>query len=1234
MSKSLCTAVAVMVATWAQVSLAAWDGSAKVPKVVEKDGQNFYEITSPEELIGYLDSSISSLDKYDAYLKNDIVFGSDTSKVCVKQWVRSSEQGALLNLFDGRGHTIYGLNALYPMFKTVGETSKGIQNLNIANSIFGADTVYSAAAVAEQSLSSIRNVNLYNTNVRAAYHAGGIVAYLYQGSEYGFNYLANSSVVGGSVSAANYVGGLVSYSRGHIYNCSNSAHVYQWLSELVRDSVKEVSYVGGIVGLALPSHGTSITNSVNRGKIEVLSNRFKFFVGGIAGESSGSLVNLENYGDVSLKTEIAEESLALNQQMQLYVGGIVGMKQTSDETRDLFNGGNITVSAGEPLDDGYVYVGGIAGSMMKPSLLNVLNKGNVNVQGYGRELELNVGGVVGFGTFGGASGYSKLKNRGHVSAVGTYAVNVGGVVGEISDNLGEMKFLDLSYNYGNVSGEIANTSSEARFLRVGGVAGYAKGVNIGDVYNRGAVIAKSNEKITGYAGGIVGEQAFDDYSVVNSYSAAPSVMGDVAGGAIGYQNYTSMPFNVYFDKSLVDVDAVGLNRKVADDESYGMVNTKDVYKGGDKTTGEMKSVEMLTLLNTQKGSRDDRGVWTSRGGYPVLTFDSLYKKDSTVFKRSDFVLSSTSVLGDTTVYEVSTAEEFLSIISIAGAYSFESSKIVLKDNIVLGRDSLHLMDRKLSFADSSKCFMGALDGNGFTVYGLNMDRAMFRCLRSARVENLTIANSRFENDYGMSAAGVAIDTDNSSLLRNVRIQNSLVRGTDVVGGLVAQNYATLLDVYNQNTPVYSTNRAGGIVAECNGYIVGASNSGKVVGRIVGGIVGYSYNNNGLIKNASNSGAIFGSGKNSVAAGGIAGYSFRLQVRESLNEGLVEASSDSGVVYVGGIAGRIDSATTISGLGNWGRVHVNGGKQAYAGGLVGWYEGVPVKGLEKPTAGANFMESFNYGPVVVKSVKDSSYAGGLVGYGKLGIFHGDYNRGVVKNEGSSSKKWTGGLFATVENSRVQGCYSYTDILTGDGVGTLAYEWRDSSYVDRYYYGKDLVNAPVVMKGSMEGGTKIYTKVEAKTFDEFKAGSVDFDFFDDGPWYLDTCFPKMKHDSTSTCAVNTVKDYYDTSFADSVGYSEDAALADSTDLQGEGGEGGDSTIVVAMPKVVASLMRVDVAARHISVSGLSENRPVIVMDLQGRLVKSVRTHGSSVNIALSRAGRYIVRSGSQAKIVTVR
>ena len=49
MSKRLFTLMLLF--AFVQVSFAAWNGSAKIPKVVKSDGQDYYEITSPEELV-------------------------------------------------------------------------------------------------------------------------------------------------------------------------------------------------------------------------------------------------------------------------------------------------------------------------------------------------------------------------------------------------------------------------------------------------------------------------------------------------------------------------------------------------------------------------------------------------------------------------------------------------------------------------------------------------------------------------------------------------------------------------------------------------------------------------------------------------------------------------------------------------------------------------------------------------------------------------------------------------------------------------------------------------------------------------------------------------------------------------------------------------------------------------------------------------------------------------------
>ena len=100
MSKRLFTLMLLF--AFVQVSFAAWNGSAKIPKVVKSDGQDYYEITSPEELVGFLDSLVKSTgydESLKAYLKNDIVFGTDTSKLCSKKWVRNPNQGLFQGLF-------------------------------------------------------------------------------------------------------------------------------------------------------------------------------------------------------------------------------------------------------------------------------------------------------------------------------------------------------------------------------------------------------------------------------------------------------------------------------------------------------------------------------------------------------------------------------------------------------------------------------------------------------------------------------------------------------------------------------------------------------------------------------------------------------------------------------------------------------------------------------------------------------------------------------------------------------------------------------------------------------------------------------------------------------------------------------------------------------------------------------------------------------------------------------
>ena len=1230
MSKKFYAAVAIMVATCAQVSLAAWDGSAKVPKVVEKDGQNFYEITSPEELIGFLDSVLvgkAGDESLKAYLKNDVVFGADTSKLCEKHWVRNKEQSMFTGEFDGRGHSIYGLNAENALFREVGMSAGSVHDVSVVHGSFGSDSVTRAASIADILDGSLWNVNVIATDVRSAYDAAGIAANVSSpyGSDGKHALILNSHVIGGSVGGSYYVGGIAGFSAGKIHGCSNSARVYTVENPNVKEQM--IEHLGGIVAYSTVDFGTAIGNCVNRGKIEMESLAQWAYVGGIAGEVDGNIENLQNYGEVSSKVTFASDTAKSTWAAASYVGGIAGQhslpRKYSGENRDLLNEGNVLAVFDNRIENGDFMVGGVVGNADRSSITNALNRGSVVAHGFGKLTKTSVGGVIGLANMNVYSGFAKLKNRGNVYGGGTFRTHVGGLAGRMEGYVVDDPKFVQSFNYGSVTGVVADTSSVSEALNVGGLLGYGDAIVFSDVYNRGKILAKGKLVYGGsYVGGIVGLNRYPTASISNAYSATPEITGDTVGGVVGYSLEAAVPSNTYFDKTLADVKSFGKNYfETADDPDCG------------RATSALQNDEILAMLNTQNGKVADRKLWVRRGGYPVLTFDSLYKNDSLFFDLQTYALPSAEIVNDTAVYTIKTADELATLLEMGSSFGYKMFKVKLANDIVMGEDSTHLSMRKMSIDTSGLCINMMFDGQGHTVYGLNMSRAMFYCLaEGAVIDNMTIANSRFANDYGMSAAGIAISLKKNSAIRNVKIRNSLVRGGDVAGGIVANSYGTMLEVANENTPVYASDKAGGIAGESNGFIVGASNSGKVSGRLAGGIVGYSYFNNGIVKNASNTGAILGSGEYSVAAGGIVGYSFRLQVMDALNTGLVEASSASAKVYAGGIAGRIDSSTTLDRLGNWGRVHILGGTVAYAGGLVGWYEGLPVRGLEKPTPGANFLESFNYGPVYVKTSKDSSYAGGIAGYGKFGIFHGIYNRGVVKNEGPSSKKWTGGVLASVEHGQLYSSYSYTDTLTGNGVGALVHDWQGFTYIERNYYGKGLVDAPAIVKISLDDTSKVYRNVEAKTFDELKSASMDLET-GGLTWIFGDCLPKLAHDTTTACKVNVVEDYFDTSFVDQIVFQENVIFADSTDNQGSGsGEGPVATPTPVMAK--AAPLSVQVVARNIAVSGLSGNRPVLVMDMQGRLVKSVRAHGPSVNIAVPRAGRYIVRSGSQARVVTVR
>ena len=345
------------------------------------------------------------------------------------------------------------------------------------------------------------------------------------------------------------------------------------------------------------------------------------------------------------------------------------------------------------------------------------------------------------------------------------------------------------------------------------------------------------------------------------------------------------------------------------------------------------------------------------------------------------------------------------------------------------------------------------------------------------------------------------------------------------------------------------------------------------------------------------------------------------LRNNRNSGVVQASSKNVADYksaavVGGIAGYLNVVDSLSDVGNWGPVHGLSADTVYAGGLVGYLRGAD-------SSRSSITESYNYGPVNVKATVSFSVAGGLVGKLQGTNVKNSYNRALVKNNETSVTSYAGGIAALTEGLSLTMSYSYTETLSGKNVGAILYSYDgQNNTLDGLYYG-DGVKAPAVASASSHSSNKSQN-ITATTFEKLK---TEHGYLTDASWVFGNCLPRMKSDTTSGCAVNTVADpdnAYVLSYP--LGFTEDVVYAEG------GSHGGDLTPVKPKPAVMK--LRVDVDSRLVAVSGLAENHPVAVLDMQGRVVATARAHGASVGLTVPRAGRYIVRSGSQTRLITVR
>lgn len=194
-------------------------------------------------------------------------------------------------MFDGKGHTVYGLTA--PLF---GNADKGsmIKNVTVTGTITGSTNV---GAICKTTYGDIESCVSYATITVDGKRTGGIAGLVYAGGSITncINYGAITSTYATPSLAPDakeaYIGGIVGYAYVGVETCANFGEV--------KATGDGISCVGGIAGYARVGYEAEadsayLLNCYNTGAVSAASK-----TGGIVGEAAVAVTNCYNTGAVT-----------------------------------------------------------------------------------------------------------------------------------------------------------------------------------------------------------------------------------------------------------------------------------------------------------------------------------------------------------------------------------------------------------------------------------------------------------------------------------------------------------------------------------------------------------------------------------------------------------------------------------------------------------------------------------------------------------------------------------------------------------------------------------------------------------------------------------------------------------------------------------------------------------------------------------------------------------------------
>lgn len=397
--------------------------------------------------------------------------------------------------------------------------------------------------------------------------------------------------------------------------------------------------------------------------------------------------------------------------------------------------------------------------------------------------------------------------------------------------------------------------------------------------------------------------------------------------------------------------------------------------------------------------------------------------------------------------EIATPEEWNSFATAYNSGKYPDSQIATitadLDFLSVGADkfvTLGLRDgAKQSPDGKAKYFAGTLNGNGKRILNLKTDVPFIQAIGTgALVKDVIIdASCEFGVWYGTKSiefgplVGYCSDgkITNCSSSATVTLSqcNSLANNNDLyVGGLVGRNRAAEIIGCTSSTS---------IVADAT-YVVDAASKPNLY---IGGFTGYCSNPNGVLENCSNTGNIsVASTALNIYVGGICARCSAGTVSQCTNSGSIETTMARAkkdpckFLYLGGLFGVINtdkdnSPSIVNGCSNSGAITSRSNvKQLYIGGVAGL--------LDSPNT--TLTDNTSSGNITTTKRLRNLYCGGLFGAVTQAMelnLTGEPYTGVIKigtiESSASSYLYCGGLIGqTTADVKVSGSATWKSSLS--------------------------------------------------------------------------------------------------------------------------------------------------------------------------------------------------------------